>query len=102
MDLANGRLDVPVGQTGQADLALGYLRQKSIRQSLWIRNDRAQQPRPHFCNCRACGIPSGMPTRTKRAGATAKRRVGLLERLQAGPVICAEGYLFEFERRGYL
>jgi betaine-homocysteine S-methyltransferase len=27
---------------------------------------------------------------------------GLLERLQAGPVICAEGYLFEFERRGYL
>src|SRR5205807_587199 len=28
--------------------------------------------------------------------------VGLLERLQDGPVICAEGYLFEFERRGYL
>lgn len=27
---------------------------------------------------------------------------GLLDRLQAGPVICAEGYLFEFERRGYL
>jgi len=27
---------------------------------------------------------------------------GLLERLQAGPVICAEGYLFELERRGYL
>jgi betaine-homocysteine S-methyltransferase len=26
----------------------------------------------------------------------------LLERLQAGPVICAEGYLFECERRGYL
>jgi betaine-homocysteine S-methyltransferase len=26
----------------------------------------------------------------------------LLERLQQGPVICAEGYLFEFERRGYL
>jgi len=32
------------------------------------------------------------------------RRVGLglLERLAVGPVICAEGYLFEFERRGYL
>ena len=30
------------------------------------------------------------------------RKIGLLERLQAGPVICAEGYLFEFERRGYL
>jgi len=26
----------------------------------------------------------------------------LLERLAAGPVICAEGYLFELERRGYL
>jgi betaine-homocysteine S-methyltransferase len=26
----------------------------------------------------------------------------LLERLEAGSVICAEGYLFEFERRGYL
>src|SRR5258706_16223328 len=29
-------------------------------------------------------------------------REGLLKRLAAGPVICAEGYLFEFERRGYL
>ncbi len=28
--------------------------------------------------------------------------VGLLERLEQGPIICAEGYLFEFERRGYL
>jgi betaine-homocysteine S-methyltransferase len=27
---------------------------------------------------------------------------GLLERLDQGPVVCAEGYLFEFERRGYL
>ena len=27
---------------------------------------------------------------------------GLLERLAKGPVICAEGYLFAFERRGYL
>ena len=27
---------------------------------------------------------------------------GLLERLDKGPVICAEGYLFELERRGYL
>src|SRR6266851_6827419 len=30
------------------------------------------------------------------------KKMGLLERLAAGPVICAEGYLFEFERRGYL
>lgn len=27
---------------------------------------------------------------------------GFLERLAEGPVICAEGYLFELERRGYL
>jgi betaine-homocysteine S-methyltransferase len=27
---------------------------------------------------------------------------GLLERLEQGPVICAEGYLFELERRGYV
>ena len=25
-----------------------------------------------------------------------------MERLAEGPVICAEGYLFELERRGYL
>ena len=30
------------------------------------------------------------------------RGPGLLERLAAGPVICAEGYLFELERRGYV
>ena len=36
---------------------------------------------------------------TERAAPTAS---GLLERLAAGPVICAEGYLFEIERRGYL
>jgi hypothetical protein len=29
-------------------------------------------------------------------------KLGLLERLAAGPVICAERYLFELERRGYL
>jgi len=33
---------------------------------------------------------------------TANRGPGLLERLDQGPVICAEGYLFECERRGYL
>src|SRR5437762_13159648 len=30
------------------------------------------------------------------------RSPSLLERLAQGPVICAEGYLFECERRGYL
>jgi betaine-homocysteine S-methyltransferase len=29
-------------------------------------------------------------------------RPGLLERLQKGPVLCAEGYVFELERRGYV
>ena len=29
-------------------------------------------------------------------------RMGLLDRLERGPVICAEGYLFELERRGYV
>src|SRR5579862_5035972 len=33
---------------------------------------------------------------------TARRGPGLLERLAQGPVICAEGYLFELESRGYL
>ena len=33
---------------------------------------------------------------------TSATKTGLLERLEAGPVICAEGYLFECERRGYL
>jgi betaine-homocysteine S-methyltransferase len=32
----------------------------------------------------------------------AANRRGLLERLADGPVVCAEGYLFELERRGYL
>ena len=30
------------------------------------------------------------------------QRLSLLQRLAAGPVICAEGYVFELERRGYL
>ena len=34
--------------------------------------------------------------------ATGSVRKGLLERLAEGPVICAEGYLFELERRGYV
>jgi betaine-homocysteine S-methyltransferase len=29
-------------------------------------------------------------------------RPGLLERLRQGPVLCAEGYVFELERRGYV
>ena len=33
---------------------------------------------------------------------TPNDKPGLLERLDYGPVVCAEGYLFECERRGYL
>ncbi|HYM63848.1 MAG TPA: homocysteine S-methyltransferase family protein [Gaiellaceae bacterium] len=36
------------------------------------------------------------------AESASKRGPGLLERLDQGAVICAEGYLLEFERRGYL
>jgi len=36
------------------------------------------------------------------SGSTRGSGSGLLERLDQGAVICAEGYLFEFERRGYL
>ena len=36
------------------------------------------------------------------AESASTRGPGLLERLDQGAVICAEGYLFEFERRGYL
>ena len=38
----------------------------------------------------------------KAKSSTPRKSLGLLERLAVGPVICAEGYLFEFERRGYL
>ena len=31
-----------------------------------------------------------------------KKKRGLIERLNLGPVICAEGFLFEIERRGYM
>src|SRR5207237_6550952 len=34
--------------------------------------------------------------------ASKRQRLSLLQRLDAGPVICAEGYVFELERRGYL
>jgi betaine-homocysteine S-methyltransferase len=42
------------------------------------------------------------PKRGAKKARAARNPAGLLERLGAGPVICAEGYLFEFERRGYL
>ena len=35
-------------------------------------------------------------------GSRSSVRKGLLERLAEGPILCAEGYLFELERRGYV
>ncbi|HVF65970.1 MAG TPA: homocysteine S-methyltransferase family protein [Casimicrobiaceae bacterium] len=43
-----------------------------------------------------------MDTIAVKARKPAMKRLGLLERLAQGPVICAEGYVFELERRGYL
>ena len=43
-----------------------------------------------------------MPAKSATRKKTSRKPLGLMERLAAGPVICAEGYLFEFERRGYL
>lgn len=36
------------------------------------------------------------------SGDTVRTKRSLAQRLASGPVICAEGYLFELERRGYL
>jgi len=46
----------------------------------------------------------GAPSRTvaKPARRAGDKRKGLVERFADGPVICAEGYLFELERRGYV
>ncbi|HEX9138527.1 MAG TPA: homocysteine S-methyltransferase family protein [Steroidobacteraceae bacterium] len=45
-----------------------------------------------------------MSTRTKKTATPARQPAGrdLLSRLTDGAVICAEGYVFELERRGYL
>ena len=39
---------------------------------------------------------------TAKKKTAARTEPGLLKRLKKGPVICAEGYVFELERRGYL
>src|SRR5437879_13217295 len=33
---------------------------------------------------------------------SSSKPLSLLQRLDQGPVVCAEGYVFELERRGYL
>src|SRR6185436_16719994 len=51
---------------------------------------------------RASSRPASRPAHRRRRRTRMPDAPGLLERLDAGPVICAEGYLFELERRGYL
>jgi methionine synthase I (cobalamin-dependent) len=43
-----------------------------------------------------------MKRRTAVAAPIEQRTGGLLAQLDQGPVVCAEGYVFELERRGYL
>jgi betaine-homocysteine S-methyltransferase len=45
---------------------------------------------------------AGFTTGGAAAGGAGAGGAGLLERLADGPIVCAEGYLFECERRGYL
>jgi len=45
---------------------------------------------------------TGAATHKKPRAAPAHKEPGLLARLEKGAVICAEGYVFELERRGYL
>ena len=50
-------------------------------------------------------LPLGGKARSAKGSPTSapgRKRKGLVERLADGPVICAEGYLFELERRGYV
>ena len=55
---------------------------------------------------RSAGAHPSAPGRPKRDPSMGRRtggkRKGLVEWLADGPVICAEGYLFELERRGYV
>lgn len=43
-----------------------------------------------------------MPRAPRAGNGKGNQRKGLVERLAEGPIICAEGYLFELERRGYV
>ena len=48
------------------------------------------------------GGPGASSAKSARDGKSGGTERDLLARLKAGPVICAEGYVFELERRGYL
>ena len=46
--------------------------------------------------------PAKAKAKSKSAAAKPYKEPGLMKRLSEGAVICAEGYVFELERRGYL
>jgi betaine-homocysteine S-methyltransferase len=46
--------------------------------------------------------PDSKPAASRPAASKPFKEPGLMKRLATGPVICAEGYVFELERRGYL
>src|SRR6266705_1780864 len=54
------------------------------------------------CPSRSAAQVGGVEVWRKESDHMSIANGGLLERLDQGPVICAEGYLFECERRGYL
>ena len=72
---------------------------RSIPGRASTRRRRARRHTPESCDSYA---QVGQPRTDFLMTAPASSRLSLLERLEQGPVICAEGYLFEFERRGYL
>jgi betaine-homocysteine S-methyltransferase len=62
----------------------------------------AARARAKEVKSKASPIRRGRPKARAKAATRPAVSRGLLERLQDGAVICAEGYVFELERRGYL
>src|ERR1700752_2905692 len=56
--------------------------------------------KPKSARAKSTRVPAA--SRLKRAAKGNAAERGLLTRLKEGAVICAEGYVFELERRGYL
>jgi betaine-homocysteine S-methyltransferase len=62
----------------------------------------AARARAKEVKSKASPIRRGRPKARAKAATRPAASPGLLERLRDGAVICAEGYVFELERRGYL
>jgi len=61
---------------------------------------KAKSARAKSAKAKSARVTSANPAKRASGGNGAGR--GLLARLEEGAVICAEGYVFELERRGYL